>query len=1304
MNRKKYLLLAVSTITVCLCVFCSLLPQHVFASSESGILKKALLRGLNTCYSDKYMKKEIPEEDFSGISSLMTSDGKADGTIKLPTSVGNTISDADISCEQLFNGYSGFGGKVSGLISLTGKPVTKDTITQMGYKAITGSGGSGDKGCVSFEYTYVKDGRQTDPVSTNQLCFKINPSDNKIEEIITDSSMTFTTPLYLINNDGYSMSISGDGLDSNMFSVMYYNQDWDTFASNFATNASNVNGWRMCNADYDESCKNKTYGYSSYHAEKEGGGMITYQKDNYTTAATAALRYFTGNNSASFSDSDYKYSLDDQYTLAKSYVDDYIKSGQLVLGSTSECSTDLATAKEKTGYAIRDGEKWCPVSGVDSISGDFNVINSNLTSMSTVGFDGVMTNLMSINYEKLEEEGVHVGGALDPVTGGNPTTGDPSGTDTSETPLCTQASGVLSWFFCPVLNFMGEVVGDLYEWIEDSFLVIPATVMDPSNKTHYGWSQFRNFANILFAVLFAVVILSQITGVGISNYNIKKMLPRLIAIVVLVNVSFILCQLLVDVSNIVGRGVNDMFTKMAGGENAFNLGSITELTSELVSGTESGVQSALGGFGVGLAVVAGIATWKLWLLPLFLAIIGALVAVFFFFLTLGIRQAGVIIMVVLAPLAIVCYALPNTKSIFDKWWKLFSALLLVYPICGALMGGGKFAATILISYDETSFLYFIVAMLLTIVPFFFVPTVLKNSLNGIANLGNKLSTMGSRAGRSAQGAVAHTRRFQDMDNRLKVSRATSAANRHAFLANTRVGKGLASVNQSLNKFGNSKPTGNAAQRLGGRAIRSVARTLAAPGNASQRIYAQNQHLAMGGRREQARANNINAELAGEDARQERMNIDNARALYGQKTETADKQPFDIGNVDQVNTDFEESLAALAHDPTDERALANAVMQAEVLGETDDGTARMMSTLTSMAAEHPEMRDAVQQVSKRLDPNKYKNKNRNFFKTLNDFRSGRFDGVVDQNGHSTLGQYTVGEGDKAKTYSYAKSYNRTSGGIKYSAAGFASLDDSAYNQLLTDVSNGNISGERLQDLMGVVNEAMSSDTISMDTNASSFARKILSAGYAQQNSIATQGGAPRTAGSHAISHAASPKTIQRLTQSVQSGTDVEAGGISTTDAVNIANNMLTSVRDNTNSFEPAQLEAMKNYVSAVNQRGTDDNGQPINFDTREFDSAQINVHGGKVQPTSEPTPAAPGSSNVITTRQGTVSGTQIIDTPTPSGEVRTEVRGWSGGKIGGGDTRTEGGIILEGSAAEAYRRERQAGQNGGNQNNQQNNNP
>ena len=55
------------------------------------------------------------------------------------------------------------------------------------------------------------------------------------------------------------------------------------------------------------------------------------------------------------------------------------------------------------------------------------------------------------------------------------------------------------------------------------------------------------------------MIYSHITSFGISNYGIKKILPRLIIVAILVNISFYICAIAIDLSNIAGQAIQDMF-------------------------------------------------------------------------------------------------------------------------------------------------------------------------------------------------------------------------------------------------------------------------------------------------------------------------------------------------------------------------------------------------------------------------------------------------------------------------------------------------------------------------------------------------------------------------------------------------------------------------------------------------------------------------------------------------------------------------------------------------------------------------
>lgn len=327
---------------------------------------------------------------------------------------------------------------------------------------------------------------------------------------------------------------------------------------------------------------------------------------------------------------------------------------------------------------LQSNGKWCEIIGVDEVSNSEGKVfggRGSTYSLKLMTFAEIMTDFMNRNFNNTDLETLP--GGNNPGGGGS--TGDnddqDGGTDVSQ---CIEAAGVLGWILCPVLDMASEATMSLYSYIENTFLWIGNDVMGNNGPTHEAWKQFRDYANIAFVIMFLIVILSQVTGFGISNYGVKKILPRLIAVALLTNLSFIICQLAVDLSDIIGSGLKTALSGLGGVANAKDV-------EYGVYDMMDRVRASLFGVSLGAAAIAGV-TWRFWLLPLLLAIIGALAGVFMFFLSLAVREAGIIILVVLCPVAIICYALPNTKKLFDKWFRMFTSLLMVYPICGLLMG------------------------------------------------------------------------------------------------------------------------------------------------------------------------------------------------------------------------------------------------------------------------------------------------------------------------------------------------------------------------------------------------------------------------------------------------------------------------------------------------------------------------------------------------------------------------------------------------------------------------------------------
>ena len=115
----------------------------------------------------------------------------------------------------------------------------------------------------------------------------------------------------------------------------------------------------------------------------------------------------------------------------------------------------------------------------------------------------------------------------------------------------------LGWFICPVANWLAQGMDWMYEKLAAFLKTQPLETTNKRSGLYIAWDVMRNFANMAFIAAFLIIIYSQTTSVGISNYGIKRLLPRLIIAALAVNLSFYICAILVDISNIAGYSLQD---------------------------------------------------------------------------------------------------------------------------------------------------------------------------------------------------------------------------------------------------------------------------------------------------------------------------------------------------------------------------------------------------------------------------------------------------------------------------------------------------------------------------------------------------------------------------------------------------------------------------------------------------------------------------------------------------------------------------------------------------------------------------
>lgn len=219
-----------------------------------------------------------------------------------------------------------------------------------------------------------------------------------------------------------------------------------------------------------------------------------------------------------------------------------------------------------------------------------------------------------------------------------------------------------------------------------------------------------------------------------SAYTIKKIAPRLLIAAIMIQLSWWVVIEAIAINSEIAHGVEGLFYAPFGGiEKFLSLGNLIQsagsagtfgVTSVFLSAAAGGAVFASGGASVlGILALAGTAA------------LGLLIAI----LTLVLRQAVLLFLVIIAPLAIVAWVLPGTERLWKLWWETFTKLLLVYPLILMAIAAGRIFAYVSASSGGNQMIGFILVVLGFFGPLFMIPALLKlsgsvfNSIAGVAN-------------------------------------------------------------------------------------------------------------------------------------------------------------------------------------------------------------------------------------------------------------------------------------------------------------------------------------------------------------------------------------------------------------------------------------------------------------------------------------------------------------------------------------------------------------------------------------------
>lgn len=271
------------------------------------------------------------------------------------------------------------------------------------------------------------------------------------------------------------------------------------------------------------------------------------------------------------------------------------------------------------------------------------------------------------------------------VSATNPNTPASSGSKAEEALDCH--SGAFNWIVCPGIMLLQKAAETLDNFIMNTMNIDVKPIFDEaSNKksASYGyylaWTSFRILATALLIIAGLIMVASQALGFEfLDAYTIRKTLPRLFVAVIGISLSWPLMRYVVSFFDTLGFDVRELIY------HPFH-----NFSSSISVG--GGILSTLA---IGASIlVLGPASLTI--------LVTILISVFIGFLALVIREIAIIMLIIIAPVAIACYILPNTQRAWNLWRENFLGLLMAFPLISAVIAAGKvFAAVSLTSSADT---------------------------------------------------------------------------------------------------------------------------------------------------------------------------------------------------------------------------------------------------------------------------------------------------------------------------------------------------------------------------------------------------------------------------------------------------------------------------------------------------------------------------------------------------------------------------------------------------------------------------
>jgi hypothetical protein len=313
-----------------------------------------------------------------------------------------------------------------------------------------------------------------------------------------------------------------------------------------------------------------------------------------------------------------------------------------------------------------------------------------------------------------------------------PTTTTCKPTDKSCTPSKSCEANfntAFEWLLCPGLRMADSLAGAFNDFIEgqlnfctgkSSTTGQTCTDNNLTDPVHRAWAIFRTLASVILVIVLLVMVISQAAGWGgLDAYTVRKMLPRLIIAVFLIQISWVMFKWFIDLSNDLGQGIQDLLFAPFGGSNSISLDKLMGAQIQTTTGSHAGSDV----FAFFTVIAAAGVAWVSLPAIFSLAVI-VIFALLTAFVTLVFRKILIITLVLLSPVALVAWIVPGTDKYWKMWLTNFQRILLMFPMIMALIAGGRILAFVTSSSGGgavSNFAQLAIIVVAFFGPYFFLP-------------------------------------------------------------------------------------------------------------------------------------------------------------------------------------------------------------------------------------------------------------------------------------------------------------------------------------------------------------------------------------------------------------------------------------------------------------------------------------------------------------------------------------------------------------------------------------------------------